>query len=363
MELEPEEEDEEDEEGYAGNESQHSSGDEGDANDAPEISILDLHSDNPMMSYNNSVFSCQWATNVGTELLFMAHDRDSKLPILRKLAGGVDLLAASSARLISNPVHLEARKRKRSPDREYERGSNLRAKQRLFPVGHQANDRRKDQATFLENLMNVKDDKGEEDDVTVVVEKRLSQRKWKIRNKEIREAERRELRKAATNKQKRYTDEAVANAQQRLQEMDEEDIAAANMPFSHPKRRLAYKNAPGKKAGRKAKGVPGADAALAEKNKTRLGQRIEEEQTLDSDGHDDEVDEEAGTDEDEENYATPEMILEPIAEGEEEEEDEEGEEEEFYSAESETKGDLDDENAAEEYDEDAPREYDDEMQM
>lgn len=348
MELEEEEqeEDEEDEEGDAGNESQHSSGDEGDANDAPEISILDLHSDNPMMSYNNSIFSCQWATNVGTELLFMAHDRDSKLPILRKLAGGVDLLAASSARLISNPVHLEARKRKRSPDREFERGSNLSVKQRLFPVGHQANDRRKDQATFLENLMNVKDDKGEDDDVTVVVEKRLSQRKWKTRSKELREAEKRELKKAATNKQNRYAAEAVARAQKRLQEMDEEDIAVANMPFSHPKRRLAYKNAPPKKAGRKAKGVTGADAALAEKHKSRLGQRIEEVKALDSD------DEEEDDDEGEEDYATPDMGLEPIAEGEEEEE-------EFYSAESETKDQLEDEDALGEDDEDDPGNYND----
>ena len=313
MEPEDDEEDEDEEQFVAGNESHHSSADEADANETAEISILDLHSDNPLMSYNGSMYSCQWATNVGTELLFTAHDRDSTLPVLRKLAGGVDLLAASSARLISNPVELEPRKRKRSPDRAYERGSKLRAKDRLLPVGNGANDRRKDQATFLENLMNVKDARGEEDQVSLTVDKRLSNRKWKDKNKIVREAERRELTKISNNRQKRYTPEAVAAAQLRIQEMDEEDVRTANMVFSHPKRKLAYKNAPG----RKAKGVVGADAALAAKNDGSSRPRSEEpegEDIYSDDG----------------NFATPEMGLDPIEEGDEEDE--------FYSAEEDAQG-------------------------
>ena len=320
---EDDDDEEEAEEGTARGGSPTSSVDE--SAEVPAISILDLHSDNPLMSYNGSVYSCQWATNVGTELLFMAHDRDSPLPVMRKLAGGVDLLAASSARLISNPVELEARKRKRSPDREYERGSRLHHKQRMLPVGEGANDRRKDQATFLENLANIKDVKGEDDEVSLVVEKRLSNRKWKAKNKSTREAEKKELRKIIDSGLKRHEPEDVASAEKRLQEMNEEDIRIANLEANRPKPKIDVRGKMGKKKKTVDPPATGGDSGLG-RGRPKWPQTAPQPASY------------SDVEEEQEDFATPDGRVESIRQGNEDDEQEEDEEGEFFSAGEEMQG-------------------------
>ena len=224
------------------------------------IQILDLHTENPIITYKAHTFSCSWAENIGTELLFTFHDPERPLPALRSLADDVELLAASSARLISKSVKLVPKAPVRGePDVDHaEQGSrNLgfvdqKAGGITIPVGSGASNSRKEQARFLERMMEIKQKKGEKDAVTVVAQRRLYPAGWRTVLKERRADERVELRSVI-----RKGGNDVQEAARRLKEMDEEDNAAAE------EERLKNESGSLKKsrAGRKPKDVDGVRPA------------------------------------------------------------------------------------------------------
>lgn len=132
-----------------------------------EIQILELHSEQPLISYGGSVFRGSWAENIGTELIFASHDPQSNLPALRHLPVGLDLLAASSARVNFNSVELKPNSADESaeidttPNRYSENGG---------VYVHIHSDKygvRRPQANFLEDLTTMKRKRGEEDQVTI----------------------------------------------------------------------------------------------------------------------------------------------------------------------------------------------------
>lgn len=237
-------------------------------NDRGDIQIVDLHSNNPLVTYNGSAFSCKWAANVGTELLFKAHDRDSTIPVLRNLTGGVDLLAVNQARIVSDRLELQPRKRKRSPPRAFVRGSHISHTKYLIPIGAHASSRRKDQAVFLERLINMKAKMGETDSVTVVAEKRVPNGRWKPRVEELRNKERAEFRAIIDNPANNANNPEVQAAKQKLQDMDDEDDRLSRQEPSMGKRRVAAKA-----MRKKAKEDEAKDSASAEQqiNKPRRG--------------------------------------------------------------------------------------------
>jgi hypothetical protein len=184
-----------------------------------QVQILDLHSGNPTVSYDGQVYSCEWARNIGTELLFTSHDPESKLPVLRNLPDNVDLLAASSARLISKSLILEPRVTQRARSPSGSRNSRGYDPDLRIHVGYQASAKRKDQARFLERMMDIKEAKGEKDLVTVNVEKRKTNTAWRARWKQLRQRERTKLQRII--KQGNGTDSF--EAKRRLDEMNKED--------------------------------------------------------------------------------------------------------------------------------------------
>lgn len=149
-----------------------------------EIQVLDLHSDNPIITYKGRIFSGTWASNIGSELIFGAHDEvaDRGLPHLRALPEGVDLMAASSARILTTPVDLRPKNRggvdgsgtpvlPGQPGRKpaVDRYRNMRKESGIeIPIAFDKHGRRKPQARFLENLMAIKRSRGEQDEVTTV---------------------------------------------------------------------------------------------------------------------------------------------------------------------------------------------------
>jgi hypothetical protein len=188
-----------------------------------KVQIMGLHTRNPFASYNGHVYSCQWASNIGTELLFTEHDPDSSLPVLRNLPGNVDLLAASSARIISNSVSLEPKPGARTQPEPKKRIDKSKKDHALsIPVGHTASEQRKGQARFLERLMEIKEAKGEEDDVTVYTNRRLSRNGWKKHLEEKRQAERKTLQRIVKANKKRDKNK-VEDAKVRLEELDVEE--------------------------------------------------------------------------------------------------------------------------------------------
>lgn len=155
---------------------EESSKDADPAKPAGEMQILELHSEHPIIAYRGRVFSASWASNIGTELLFTNQDpaAEGALPALRHLPGDVDLLAASSARLLTSLVELKPNDgtpeavlgmARAQADKRLER---VRQKHNIsIPVVGDRYGKRGPQARFLENLTAVKRLRGETDEVTV----------------------------------------------------------------------------------------------------------------------------------------------------------------------------------------------------
>ncbi|RDW92219.1 hypothetical protein BP5796_01613 [Coleophoma crateriformis] len=188
-----------------------------------EVQILDLDTEHPVVSFGGIVYSCRWEENIGTELLFKEHNPNDPLPVLRNLPEGVDLLAASSARIVSEQIRLDRKARSPSPepqkgsDARILPGANLASKTRI-PIGQNASEQRKDQARFLERMIELKRKKGEEDAVTVVAGKRKTRNQWLKVLSEERKKERTKLQKATKRGGK-----TAEKARERLDVMDEED--------------------------------------------------------------------------------------------------------------------------------------------
>lgn len=134
-----------------------------------EIQILELHSEQPLISHRGTMLRGSWARNIGTELIFAPHDAQHNLPALRHLPEGLDLLAASSARINFSPVELKPKwdryqsiiRTAVEPDRYRENGG---------VYVHVHSDKygvRRPQANFLEDLTALKRKRGEEDEVTI----------------------------------------------------------------------------------------------------------------------------------------------------------------------------------------------------
>ncbi len=193
---------------------------QGERNARPaKVQILGLHTRNPIISYGGNVYSCQWASNVGTELLFTPHDPNSALPVLRHLAEDVDLLASSSSRIISKPIVLEPKPQKAAASKK-RRAVGGKDPSLLIPVGDLASEKRKDQARFLQRMMEIKEERGEDDEVTVYTEKRLTRNQWKAHFANQRKKERAKMENIVrANKNVGGVDKAKA----RLAELDREE--------------------------------------------------------------------------------------------------------------------------------------------
>ncbi|PQE23399.1 transcription factor tau55-related protein [Rutstroemia sp. NJR-2017a WRK4] len=209
-----------------------STGDAKDQNGAsadvkPEVQILGLHEDHPVISYEGHVYKCQWEENLGTELLFTAHDPDSKLPVLRHISNDIDLLAASAARITATKTKIK----EKYPSEHYgitktpygHKSGNIRALK--IPVGVAASNQRKSQAFFLQSLIQAKEAKNEKDLVTVMAQKRNRNSHWRQVMKQKRAAEQAQIRKdiksgkiSAEDGQKRLDE--IAKEEEILQQED-----------------------------------------------------------------------------------------------------------------------------------------------
>jgi TFIIIC subunit triple barrel domain len=147
-----------------------------------DIQILGFHTHNPMISYQDQIYSCTWSDMVGTNLFFSTHERR---PIFEPQASTdkYDLLGTSRIKLIGHKVKVTqkpgTKKRGRPTNdtgREWE--ASINEDQILAPGKSLGNLRYnnakvnadiKRQARFLEKFMDVKRAKGETDNVRTVV--------------------------------------------------------------------------------------------------------------------------------------------------------------------------------------------------
>ena len=72
------------------------------------IQILDFHSENPIVSYQNQYYSCQWTSTLGTDLLLASPNLDSRHPVLQR-EQGFEVLAATGIKIVGQPLQITAR--------------------------------------------------------------------------------------------------------------------------------------------------------------------------------------------------------------------------------------------------------------
>ncbi|KAI9751024.1 MAG: hypothetical protein M1815_001469 [Lichina confinis] len=162
-------------------EREHGPGDSETPVDEGRIQILDLHSANPIISYRNQIYSCSWASNIGTELLLTDGSQGSHYPALLSKPD-YTLLAASSFRLVSEQAQLAQKTSRTTGQRADVESTGLEQEQYAegqIPVGPGALPSRYKQARFLERLMESKKRKGEQDEVTVYARKRYTGTGWR----------------------------------------------------------------------------------------------------------------------------------------------------------------------------------------
>lgn len=119
------------------------------------IQILDLHGSNPLINYQNQLYSCRWATSIGTDLFFTESSDAADPKVLRSLATH-DLLGISSARLVATSAHLQprqtAKRHRRDEDAEQpDTTADVDAGNGASNL-HAGEAARKKQARFLERL-------------------------------------------------------------------------------------------------------------------------------------------------------------------------------------------------------------------
>ncbi|KAI0472656.1 hypothetical protein GGR56DRAFT_575279 [Xylariaceae sp. FL0804] len=147
------------------------------------VQILDLHSENPLVSYKGRVYSGQWSENVTTELLMTKHNKHEPLPILRRMENDVDLLAASCARITVTERELKSKADARKPLPGPRQSVKNTVPGTLIPpaADGKPNPERVKQGNFLANLIQLKKRKGETDEVTVIADNDAASRDQRIR--------------------------------------------------------------------------------------------------------------------------------------------------------------------------------------
>ena len=225
------------------NEGQGGQRDGADVHEENKIQILDLHTRNPLVSFQGQIYSCAWATTIGTDVL-LTHP-SSSIPFAPELKlPGVNVLASTGIKLLGTPVQLVPKRDAHADkftrraeaaaiqqvvddhERQYEATSTQQQQQddvamsevakgkrpegvgeeddrRLpppileplrLPIGPQNGRAKNLQARFLERIANAKARKGDTDKVIINSKKKITGSGWRAwyRQKEAAEREERE---------------------------------------------------------------------------------------------------------------------------------------------------------------------------
>ncbi|CAD0107830.1 unnamed protein product [Aureobasidium uvarum] len=146
------------------------------------MQIVGLHDRNPIISYNNSIYSCQWATDLATQI-FLAPpptDFDPDHAALRSTPS-FDVLGTSAARLVAIPATIQPRETAppniikaayAGPETTYTTAEgdvieHTSAQGLRIGLPSTASAQRTSQAKFLEALSAIKARRGDQDAVPV----------------------------------------------------------------------------------------------------------------------------------------------------------------------------------------------------
>lgn len=162
------------------------------------VQILDLHSPDPLISFQNRIYHCEWASSVSSSLFFTAHDPSNASIAMVRSTPHYDLIGVSCTRITSSAAHLTPKNAGR-PTRDnlfITEGSSHQQSQdktivttsvadTLAPIqlNPSVDASRKAQASFLERLSTIKRAAGEQDEVTVIAKKVLHGTGWRYQRR------------------------------------------------------------------------------------------------------------------------------------------------------------------------------------
>ena len=157
------------------------------------IQILDLHTLNPIVSYRNQMYSCEWTSTLGTDLLLTTPTSDFSHPILREKPD-VSVLAASRIKLMGRPAQIANRHGAKEngqqspppPETSSTLPSTASTENHIpfkIPLGPMTSHARQKQANFLERFMALKAKKGEKDSITINTQKVNQGSGWRSQRK------------------------------------------------------------------------------------------------------------------------------------------------------------------------------------
>ncbi len=146
------------------------------------VQILDLHSTNPIVSYMGQVYSCMWTDMIGTNMFFTHPGSTARMDTLQS-TDDYDLIGTSRIKLVAEGAKVvksnapgeglqekgDNTRRQRAGSDDVVDGSSLGDFHRSNP---KVNVQMKKQASFLEKLMNIKRQRGEQDLVRTYVNER-----------------------------------------------------------------------------------------------------------------------------------------------------------------------------------------------
>ncbi|KAJ5762519.1 uncharacterized protein N7511_005901 [Penicillium nucicola] len=131
------------------------------------IQILGLHTCNPVVSYYNQIFSCSWADQIGTELVFANPDTDPDMnnhptePLHR--GPSYELIAANSAKILGRKATLIPSGSDPNLNAASQGSTSQGVPRRAAPT-HQVH--------FIQRLQQIKSTKGDSDTVRTVLSTR-----------------------------------------------------------------------------------------------------------------------------------------------------------------------------------------------
>lgn len=165
-----------------------------DASVPNRIQILDLHTSNPLISYQSQLYTCAWTTTIGTDMI-LSPTTQGPSPLLfttrhKLLARPASLTphvgAPSSSSPPSLPPPLNPPDACLTPHDLIDQppsSTTTNTKPAIIPLDTRSSLARQRQTAFLERLMAAKVARGETDQVTVHSQRRLTGTGWRSRNK------------------------------------------------------------------------------------------------------------------------------------------------------------------------------------
>ena len=159
------------------------------------IQILDFHTHNPLISYQNQLYSCEWTSTLGTDVLLTSPIPEFPHPVLREQPN-VSVLATSNIKLMCRPAQISSRQEvsisapeSSAPNTATPEATAAAALPIKIPIGLTPSRARQNQANFLERLMAIKAKKGEKDHVTIYAQKVNQGTGWRSQRKAMEEGD------------------------------------------------------------------------------------------------------------------------------------------------------------------------------